>query len=60
MPIAQQRLGEAKSEIDLGLASTSASVRLNHIDNARSRVLNARDQVGSNINFQMGQGNLMF
>jgi hypothetical protein len=59
-PIAQDRLGLAKSEIRAGLVATSWSTRQNRISNAISRVLNARDQLGSNMNFQLGKGNLMF
>jgi hypothetical protein len=59
-PVAVDRLGLAKSEIAAGLATTSWSTRQNRISNAISRVLNARDQFGANINFQLGQGNLMF
>jgi hypothetical protein len=59
-PVAVDRLGLAKAEIAAGLATTSWSTRQNRISNAISRVLNARDQFGANINFQLGQGNLMF
>src|SRR5690606_27884747 len=50
-PIAQQRLNEAKTEIALGLATSSWSVRQNRISNAISRCLNARDLFGSNLDF---------
>lgn len=59
-PIAQQRLGEGKDEIALGLAATSWSIRQNRISNAISRCLNARDLFGSNITYVLGKGNLMF
>jgi hypothetical protein len=59
-PIATERLNQAKEEIALGLAATSWSVRQNRISNAISRCLNARDLFGSNINFVLGKGNLMF
>jgi hypothetical protein len=59
-PIATERLNQAKAEIALGLAATSWSVRQNRISNAISRCLNARDLFGSNINFTLGKGNLMF
>lgn len=59
-PIATERLNQAKQEIALGLAATSWSVRQNRISNAISRCLNARDLFGSNINFVLGKGNLMF
>jgi hypothetical protein len=59
-PIATERLNQAKQEIALGLAATSWSVRQNRISNAISRCLNARDLFGSNINFTLGKGNLMF
>jgi hypothetical protein len=59
-PVAQDRLALAKDEIHAGLAATSFATRQNRIANALSRVLNARDQFGANINFRLGQGNLMF
>jgi cytochrome c peroxidase len=59
-PVAQDRIGLAKQEIAAGLAATTFSERQNRISNGISRVLNARDQFGSNINFRLGQGNLMF
>ena len=59
-PIAQQRLGESKDEIALGLAATSWSVRKDRISNAISRCLNARDIFGSTITYVLGKGNLMF
>ncbi|WP_437680904.1 hypothetical protein [Sorangium sp. So ce131] len=59
-PVAATRLQEAKSEIAAGLAATSWSQRQSRISTALSRVQNARDQFGSNINFQLGQGNLMY
>jgi cytochrome c peroxidase len=59
-PVATERLAAARDEINLGLAASTAAQRANRIDNAISGVLNARDQVGDNITFQLGQGNLMF
>lgn len=59
-PVAQERLALAKDEIALALAAPSWQVRHNRVSNAISRVLNARDHFGSNIDFQLGKGNLMF
>jgi hypothetical protein len=59
-PVAIDRLNGARDEINQGLAASTSGERLNRIDNARSRVLNARDQIGDNVTFQLGQGNLMF
>ncbi|HWN84558.1 MAG TPA: hypothetical protein VNN99_05390 [Vicinamibacterales bacterium] len=50
----------AKDESLAGLAAASFSTRQNRIANALSRVLNARDQFGANINFRLAPGNLMF
>lgn len=58
--IAQTHLQEAKSEIAAGLAATSWSQRQSRLSTALSRVQSARDQFGANINFQLGQGNLMY
>jgi hypothetical protein len=60
LPLAVERLNQAKAEIALGLATTSWSVRQNRISNGISRCLNARDLFGSNISFVLGKGNLMF
>jgi hypothetical protein len=60
LPAARQHLQNARNEIAAGLAATSASTRQNRISNALSRIMNGRDLVGSNINFQLGQGNLAF
>lgn len=59
-PAAQDRLAQAKSEIQAALTAPSSAARQNRTSNALSRVLNARDHFGANINFQLGQGNLMF
>lgn len=59
-PVAQDRLGLATSEISAALAATNFADRNAHLSNAVSRVENARDQFGSNINYTLGQGNLMF
>ncbi|HTV25401.1 MAG TPA: hypothetical protein VMG12_42190 [Polyangiaceae bacterium] len=59
-PNAAQHLSSAQDEIDAGLGATSAATRQNRISNALSRVMNARDLFGSNIDFRLGQGNLMY
>jgi len=53
-------IGLAQSEIAAALAATSYAERSGHTSNAVSRVENARDQVGANITFTLGAGNLMF
>jgi hypothetical protein len=58
-PVAVDRIGLAKAEIDAAIASPASS-RGGHISNAVSRIENARDQIGANVTFQLGQGNLMF
>lgn len=59
-PVAQDRIGLAQSEIAAALAATSYAERSGHTSNAVSRVENARDQIGANITFTLGAGNLMF
>lgn len=59
-PIAQDRIGLAKSEIAAALSAATFAQRAGHLSNAVSRVENARDQFGANVGFQLGQGNLMF
>lgn len=59
-PVSVDRIGLAKQEIDAGLAATDWSARQSHISTALSRTQNARDQIGSNITFRLGAGDLMF
>jgi hypothetical protein len=58
-PVSVDRIGLAKSEIDAAIAAPASS-RDGRISNAGSRIENARDPIGANITFQLGQGNLMF
>ncbi len=59
-PVARERLQAARAEIAAGLVASDRSARKNRISTALSRVMNGRDMLGSNINFRLGQGNLMF
>ena len=58
-PVAVERLGLAKAEIAAAIAAPASS-RGGKISNAVSRIENARDQIGANVTFQLGEGNLMF
>jgi cytochrome c peroxidase len=58
-PVAVDRLGLATTEIAAAMTAPASS-RAGHISNAVSRVENARDTIGANVNYQLGQGNLMF
>ncbi|HEY7371759.1 MAG TPA: hypothetical protein VIF57_06240 [Polyangia bacterium] len=58
-PVAVDRIGLAKAEIATAIASPASS-RGGHISNAISRVENARDQIGANVTFNLGAGNLFF
>jgi hypothetical protein len=58
-PVSVDRLNLAKAEI-LAARSAPASSRGGHISNAISRVENGRDQIGANITFTLGAGNLFF
>jgi hypothetical protein len=57
---AQTNISQANSQIAAGIAATTASARQTRINSALSLVRAARGQFGTNITFQMGQGNLMF
>jgi hypothetical protein len=59
-PNVRTLLTQAKNEVTLGLSATSSSQRKLRITNALTRIINSRGQFGSNITFQLGQGNLMF
>jgi hypothetical protein len=58
-PIAVDRIDLAKAEIAAAIAAPASS-RGGSLSNAISRVENARDQIGANINFTLGAGNLFF
>lgn len=57
---AQTSIKQANAQIAAGISAVTASDRQTRINNALNSVRAARNQFGSNINFQMGQGNLMF
>jgi hypothetical protein len=57
---AQSNINQANVQIAAGIAATTASARQSRINSALTSVRSARGQFGSNIVFQMGQGNLMF
>lgn len=59
-PDTRALLFQAKTEVALGLNATSAAERRTRIENALSRIVNGRGRFGSNITFELGQGNLMF
>jgi hypothetical protein len=59
-PVSVDRIGLARNEIATAIAAGTAGQRGGPLSNAVSRVENARDQIGANITFTLGQGNLMF
>jgi len=59
-PVSVQRLGDAKNEIAAALAGATYVQRQGPLSNAISRVENARDPIGANINFTLGAGDLFF
>jgi hypothetical protein len=59
-PIAVDRLNLAKTEIAAALAAATWTQRQGPLSNAISRTENARDQLGANITFTLGSGNLFF
>ena len=50
----------AKGEAQLALSATTHTVRNQRVSNALNRMRAGRGRLGTNINFLMGQGNLMF
>jgi hypothetical protein len=58
-PVTVDRIALAKAELAAAIAAP-ASARGGRISNAVSRVENARDPIGANINYHLGPGNLMF
>jgi len=59
-PAAQESVRVAKDEIALGLAAASWSERQRRASNALELCQTARALFGSNIDFELGAGNLMF
>jgi hypothetical protein len=58
-PVAVDRIDLARSEIAAAIVAPASS-RGGKISNAISRVENARDQIGANVTFNLGTGNLFF
>ena len=59
-PVSVDRLNMAKSEIASVLGAPTFLQRQGPLSNAISRVQNARDQIGANISFRLGTGDLFF
>lgn len=59
-PVAQDKTQLARNEVALGLAATSWSQRQSRISAALARIHAARQDLGSNIVYTLGRGNLMF
>jgi hypothetical protein len=59
-PAAQEQVTLAKFALGLAIATTSSSQRRQYAGDAMNQIATARGLLGSNINFQLGQGNLMF
>jgi hypothetical protein len=59
-PVALDGLALARDDIHQGLGAPTSVERENGISNALARLNDARDQVGANVTFQLGQGNLMY
>jgi len=59
-PDVRERLLEAKNEVAQGLSEATPALRQRRITNALDRIARGRAQFGTNITFQLGQGNLMF
>jgi hypothetical protein len=58
-PVAVDRIDLARSEIAAAIVAPASS-RGGKISNAISRVENARDQIGANVTFNLGSGDLFF
>lgn len=59
-PSAQTSINQANAQIAAGISATTSAARQTRITNALGFVRSARAQFGSNISFQLGQGNLVF
>lgn len=58
-PVSVEQIGLARAEIASAIASP-LSARGGRISNAVSRVESARNPIGANIDYRLGEGNLMF
>ena len=59
-PVSVDRLNLAKTQLTAALNATTFTQRQGPLSTAISRVQNARDQLGANLTFTLGAGNLMF
>jgi hypothetical protein len=59
-PGVRECLLEAKNEVAQGLSAATSAQRQTRSTNALARIATGRAQFGSNLTFQLGQGNLMF
>lgn len=59
-PTVRSLLAQARQDIALGLGATTAAQRQARIMSALSRISAGRPLLGTNITFQLGQGNLMY
>jgi hypothetical protein len=53
-------LADARTQLAEAVAATDPGVRRDRTDSAKSLVVSARASFGTNMNFQLGSGNLMF
>jgi cytochrome c peroxidase len=56
----QTELTAAKGQAQLAISAATDTVRNQRVSNALTRMRTGRSRLGTNITFQMGQGNLMF
>jgi hypothetical protein len=59
-PNERTSLTSAKALLEQALAATDPAVRRERTDSAKALVTSAKAALGSNMNFQLGSGNLMF
>ena len=59
-PVAVEGIQAARVAIDAGLAAGSAGDRQSPIDEARASMRRIRGEFGTHLDFQLGEGNLMY
>ena len=59
-PVAVEGIQAARVAIEAGLAAGSAGDRQNAIDDARASMRSIRGEFGTHVDFQLGEGNLMY
>ena len=59
-PNAIATMQQARADIDAALGASDPAIRLQKTKDSRAKISAAKDALGTNLNFELGSGNLMF